>query len=105
MNLDLTARVALLSDGAATSMRDAAPAAATIGWAWRAAGVGSVVLARWTGDAAAAAGMLAEVHARLHSGHPPELALQGAQDMLRSAPDTSAPYFWAGWALIGVVSR
>jgi CHAT domain-containing protein len=101
MNLDLMAGVAVLSDGAAISTRDAAPAVATVQWAWHAAGVPSLVLARWTADEAASAVLLAELHARLRSGDPPETALQGAQRLLRAAGHTSAPYFWAGWEVVG----
>ena len=48
MNLSLQARVAILTDGAATAMRDGASAADVVQWAWLAAGVPSVALARWT---------------------------------------------------------
>ena len=79
MNLDLRAAVAVFSDGAATSMRDSAPAADTIRWAWRAAGVPSIVMSRWAGDDAAAAAMLGEFYKRLKAGETPEAALQGAR--------------------------
>lgn len=101
MNLDLRARVAVLSDGAATSMRDAAAAADTVRWAWRAAGVPSIVMPRWAGDDAAGAAMLAEFYTRLKAGEVPEAALQGARGVLRARAETRAPYFWAGWMLIG----
>ena len=68
MNLDLRAAVAVLSDGAATSMRDSAPAADTIRWAWRAAGVPSIVMSRWAGDDAATAAMFGEFYKRLKAG-------------------------------------
>ena len=79
MNLSLRAAVAVFSDGAATSMRDSAPAADTIRWAWRAAGVPSIVMSRWAGDDAAAAAMLAEFYKRLTAGEAPAVALQGAR--------------------------
>ena len=101
MNLSLRAAVAVFSDGAATSMRDSAPAADTIGWAWRAAGVPSIVMSRWAGDDAAAAAMLAEFYKRLTAGEAPAVALQGARSVLRAREDTRAPYFWAGWMVIG----
>jgi CHAT domain-containing protein len=45
--------------------------------------------------------MLAEMHARLQAGDTPEAALQSAQGMLRAAEATDAPYFWAGWMVVG----
>jgi tetratricopeptide (TPR) repeat protein/CHAT domain-containing protein len=101
MNLDLRARVAVLSDGAATSMRDAAAAAATVRWAWKAAGVPSIVMTRWAGDEAVAAAMLGDFHTRLKAGERPDAALQGARAALRTREETRAPYFWAGWMIIG----
>jgi hypothetical protein len=101
MNLDLRATVAVLSDGAATSMRDAAAAAATVRWAWKAAGVPSIVMTRWAGDEAVAAAMLGDFHTRLKAGERPDAALQGARAALRAREETRAPYFWAGWMIIG----
>jgi hypothetical protein len=101
MNLTLRAAVAVFSDGAATSMRDSAPAAETIRWAWRAAGVPSIVISRWAGDDAAAAALLAEFYTRLTAGAAPDAALQGARAAVRAREDTRAPYFWAGWMAIG----
>ncbi len=49
MNLDLHAGVAVLSDGASMTMRDAADEVGAVGWAWRAAGVPAIVLPRWAG--------------------------------------------------------
>jgi CHAT domain-containing protein len=90
-----------LSDGAATSMRDAAAAADTVGWAWRAAGVPSIVMTRWAGDEAVGAAMLGDFHTRLKAGELPDAALQGARAALRAREETRAPYFWAGWMIIG----
>ena len=101
MNLDLHARVAVLSDGASASMRDAAPSADTVRWAWRAAGVPSIVLSRWSVDDAAVTSMLKELYARLKDGEAPDAALQGARAALRAREDTRAPYFWAGWMVVG----
>ena len=101
MNLDLHARVAVLSDGASASMRDSAPAADTVRWAWRAAGVPSIVLSRWSVDDTAVTSMLKELYARLKDGEAPETALQGARTAVRAEEDTRAPYFWAGWMVVG----
>jgi CHAT domain-containing protein len=101
MNLDLHARVAVLSDGASAAMRDAAPSADTVRWAWRAAGIPSIVLSRWSVDDAASGAMLKEMYVRLKDGVTPDAALQGARTAVRAGEETRAPYFWAGWMLVG----
>lgn len=101
MNLDLHARVAVLSDGASAAMRDAAPSADTVRWAWRAAGIPSIVLSRWSVDDTASATMLKEMYGRLKDGDEPDAALQGARTAVRARENTSAPYFWAGWMVVG----
>jgi CHAT domain-containing protein len=101
MNLDLRAAVAVFSDGAATSMRDAAAAADPVRWAWRAAGVPSIVMSRWAGDEGAGSALLAEFYKRFVAGEKPDAALQGARSALRGREDTRAPYYWAGWMVIG----
>lgn len=101
MNLDLHARVAVLSDGASTTMRGASPAADTVRWAWRAAGVPSIILSRWATDDTASLAMLKELYGRLKAGDIPEVALQTARTAVRASEDTRAPYFWAGWMVVG----
>jgi CHAT domain-containing protein len=101
MNLDLHARVVVMSDGAAASMRDGAAAAETVGWAWRAAGVPSLVMPRWTGDATASTALLGEFHQRVRAGDDPGRALQAARAAIRANEETRAPYFWAAWMVIG----
>ena len=41
------------------------------------------------------------VYSRLRAGDTPETALQTAGRELRTAEATSAPYFWAGWQVVG----
>jgi tetratricopeptide (TPR) repeat protein/CHAT domain-containing protein len=101
MNLSLRARVAVLSDGAATSMRDGAAAADVLQWAWLAAGVPAVVVARWTSDPAASHALLAELHRRLREGSDPAAALHAARGAMRASPEWSAPFYWAGWIALG----
>jgi CHAT domain-containing protein len=101
MNLDLHARVAVLSDGGALAMRDAADEVAAVAWAWRAAGVPSLVLRRWASDEAPSNALLAEVHARLRAGDSPDAALQAARTKIRSATETSTPFHWSGWMVVG----
>jgi CHAT domain-containing protein len=91
----------VFSDGAATSMRDAAATADPVRWAWRAAGVPSIVMSRWAGDEGAGSALLAEFYKRFVAGEKPDAALQGARSALRGREDTRAPYYWAGWMVIG----
>jgi tetratricopeptide (TPR) repeat protein len=102
MNLTLSGRLAVLSDPSAMSMRDAADEAALVHWAWRAAGVPALMMARWRTDAAAAGDLLAAFHQRVRAGEEPGRALRAAQAAVRTAEGRSAPFFWAGWILIGV---
>lgn len=101
MNLTLQARVAVLSDGSALTMREAADDAAVVQWAWRAAGVPAVVLARWETEAGAASALLAEFHRELRRAGRPDAALQRARFTVRRREGQGAPYFWAGWFLLG----
>jgi CHAT domain-containing protein/tetratricopeptide (TPR) repeat protein len=101
MNLSATARVGVLSDGAATSMRDSAPAASVVEWGWLAAGVPSLVIPRWSVPPPARDRLMTEFHNRLQAGEPPASALTAAQRLLRSTPETAAPIHWAGWMLLG----
>jgi CHAT domain-containing protein/tetratricopeptide (TPR) repeat protein len=101
MNLSLDARVAVLSDGAATSMRDGAAATDVVEWAWLAAGVPSVLLARWGTDAAASDALLIEFHRRLREGADPAAALHAARRAVRARPEWAAPYYWAAWMAVG----
>jgi tetratricopeptide (TPR) repeat protein/CHAT domain-containing protein len=103
VNLDLRATLAVLSDGAATSMRDGASAADVVQWGWLAAGVPSIVVARWTapGREAAADRLLAVLHQHVGDGMSPSEALRRAQLTVRAAPETSDPVHWAGWMILG----
>jgi tetratricopeptide (TPR) repeat protein len=101
MNLTLQARVAIFTDGAATSMRDGASAADVVEWAWLAAGVPSVVFPRWTAEPAAADAFLGELHRRLLAGADPADAMLAARRALRVQPEWAAPYYWAGWIVLG----
>ncbi len=101
MNLSSPARVGVLSDGAATSMRDSAPATLVVEWGWLAAGVPSLVIQRWSAPPPARDRLMTEFHKRLQAGEPPAAALSAAQRLLRSTPETAAPIHWAGWMLVG----
>lgn len=101
MNLPLRARITVLSDGSAMSMRDAADDAATVYWGWRAAGVPALLLPRWTASEGAPDLLLAEVHRRVGAGQAPAEALGAARAAVRANETFAAPAFWAGWLLIG----
>jgi tetratricopeptide (TPR) repeat protein len=97
MNLTIQPAAVLLTDGAATSMRDGAAGADVLQWAWLAAGAPAVVLARWSTDPDAAEALLTEFHRQLLKGVAPSEALQSARAAVRKRPEWAAPFFWAGW--------
>jgi tetratricopeptide (TPR) repeat protein len=99
MNLSLSARVAVLSDSAALSMRDSADDVVMIAWAWRAAGVPHLLVARWPAEPDDSDRVLSAFHRRLRAGDAAPAALRAAQAALRAA-GRSAPYHWAGWLLV-----
>jgi tetratricopeptide (TPR) repeat protein/CHAT domain-containing protein len=101
MNVSSAARVGVLSDGAATSMRDSAPATPVLEWAWLAAGIPSLVIPRWSVPPPARDRVMTELHTRLQAGEPPAVALAAAQRLLRSTPETAAPIHWAAWMVVG----
>jgi CHAT domain-containing protein len=101
MNLSAPARVGVLSDGAATSMRDSAPATSVVEWGWLAAGVPSLVIPRWSMPPPARDRLMTEFYKRLQAGEAPASALSAAQRQVRSTPETAAPIHWAGWMLVG----
>jgi len=101
INLAVTARVVVFSDGGATSMRDGAAVMPIVGWAWQAAGVPAVTMSRWAGDPASSNDLLARFHAGLERGESPDAALRSAQMAIRANEATSAPWFWAGWIVVG----
>jgi CHAT domain-containing protein len=99
MNLDLAARLAILSDGAAMTMREAADEVPAVAWAWRAAGVRTVLMPRWSADDEPSLQLLTELHARLRAGESPETAIQAARAKVRASAG-AAPLQWAGWIVI-----
>ena len=101
MNLDLSARVAVVSDPAALSMRDAAADAGIVQWAWRGAGATHVVLQRWRVPDAVDDAVVGELHRRLRQGQDPAAALAEARQAIRRLPGRSAPFYWAGWFSLG----
>jgi tetratricopeptide (TPR) repeat protein len=100
MNLSLEARLAILSDGGAMSMRDAADEVAAVAWAWRAAGVPSVMMPRWQIEPAVSKTFLTALHERLRAHDTPEAALKAARARVRESG--ALPSSWAAWLLVGV---
>jgi CHAT domain-containing protein len=103
MNVTSTARLALLTDGAATSMRESTAATDVVEWGWLAAGVPTLLIARWPGPPESRDRLLGEFHKRLRAGEPVGDAWAAAQQLVRSTPATAAPVHWAGWMLLGAV--
>jgi tetratricopeptide (TPR) repeat protein len=101
LNLDLHARLAVLSDGVALSMRDAASEVGLVQWAWRTAGVPWVVLPRWASDDTAREALVRELHRQLRSGKSPDDALLAARRSVQQTARWKAPFYWTGWIAIG----
>ena len=101
MNVAAATRLALLTDGAAMSMRDSAAAMAVVEWGWLAAGVPTMVVARWASPPESRDRLLSEFHSRLRDGESITSAWAAAQHLLQTMPETSAPVHWAGWMLLG----
>jgi tetratricopeptide (TPR) repeat protein len=101
MNLDLRAHLAIISDVSAMTMREAADEVGVIAWAWRAAGVPSLVMPRWAVDDAVSSQFLTELHVRIRAADGAEAALGAAREKIRRNAATAAPFYWAGWMLIG----
>ncbi len=99
MNLALEAQTAILSDGGGMAMRDAADEVAVVGWAWRAAGVPTLVLPRWPTQPAVSSEFLSALHERLRAGDAPGVALQAVRARLRE--NGAPPSAWAAWLVIG----
>jgi tetratricopeptide (TPR) repeat protein len=97
--LDASARVALLTDGGALAVRDAASAADLLQWSWLAAGVSTLVVSRWAAPADGDPGVLVRFHRELRRGAGAADALRRAQLAVRS--EAPAPVHWAGWLLMG----
>jgi tetratricopeptide (TPR) repeat protein len=104
-DLELHARAAVFTDGAALSMRAAAPALDTVRWAWRAAGVSSIAVPRWRGDPTATPMFLEDFYKQLKEGAAVDDALQHARATVRRKEEMRAPFYWAGWMVIGTPER
>ena len=89
-DLDLHARAAVFTDGAALSMRAAAPALDIVRWAWRAAGVPSIVVPRWSGDAAATTVFLEDFYQQMKEEPRSRRAAARARDRAGERGDESA---------------
>jgi CHAT domain-containing protein len=53
------------------------------------------------GDDAASDALIAELHVRLKAGDSPADALHAARMKVRKSDATSAPFYWAGWMIVG----
>ena len=98
LNLQTTARVALLSHVSHIGNYSTAPLA--MSWAWFVAGTPDVVMNRWETRSPSNAILMKEFHNRLRTQRL-DKALQQSALTLRNSPQYKHPYFWAGWVLIG----
>jgi CHAT domain-containing protein len=100
MDLQLAGRLVVFSDGSSTSMRGASSAVQVVSWSWRAAGIPTITLPRWTTDDSAPA-LLKRFYAGVNKGERPEDSLRAAMAEIRAADATLAPYYWAAWQVVG----
>lgn len=63
--------------------------------------VPEVVASRWMVDSAATALLMSGFYSELRTGASPSEALNGAMRNVRSRPEFSHPYFWAGFSVFG----
>jgi CHAT domain-containing protein len=100
-NVETAASMAVLSDGSAAAMRDAASAWPIVQWSWRAAGVRTALMARWPAPSPCGEAFFAEFYRQLADGTSPARAVAAAQAKLRAVELTRHPACWSGWVLIG----
>ena len=102
INLDLQGELTVFTDGATAAMRGAASAIDVVSWAWRAAGVPTIVLPRWARDEESAKTILQAIYIAVSkSGEPPDVAVRDAVSEIRASEATRAPYYWAAWQIVG----
>lgn len=69
--------------------------------AFLSAGVPAVVATLWPVDDRTTAALMEEFYRRLGQGESAAAALAGARETFRARPETAAPFYWAGFVLIG----
>ena len=84
-NLDLHARLTVLSDGAALSMRDAASELGIVQWAWRPQVCPGSFSSRWPSDDADREAVVRELQKELRNGKSPDEALLAARQQSAEA--------------------
>jgi len=102
MNLDLHGEVTVFTDGATAAMRGAASATDVVSWAWRAAGVPTIVLPRWTSEEPSTKAIVQAIYSAVRTtGEPLDVAVHDTLGEIRAAEATRAPYYWAAWQIVG----
>jgi hypothetical protein len=101
MNLHLHGAMTVFTDGSTTSMRGAATAADVLSWAWRAAGIPTIIFPRWETDDHALAMLKSIYVGAFEGGESPEFAVRAAAAAIRAAEAARAPYYWATWQVVG----
>jgi hypothetical protein len=97
--VDGRARVLVLDDASTFGAAGVAGAMDTLAWAAAAAGVSTVVVARWPSDAFSLDALETALHTELAKGSPPAVAWRAAVKAAREG--SAAPAGWAGLRLIG----
>jgi hypothetical protein len=92
-------RLLVIDDASTLGAAGAGGALDTLAWAAAAAGVPSIMIARWPSDGFVLDALEPAVHAEAAQGRPPSDALHAAAAAARVR--ASAPSAWAGLRLIG----
>lgn len=99
---DLRARMAVLSSCSSAGGRVlSGEGVIGVTSAFLSAGVPSVVATLWPVDDRTTADLMGHFYDRLERGEPAAFALRRAKEAIRSRPETRAPFFWAGFVLVG----
>ena len=101
-SLDLPARLAVLSSCSSAGGRVlSGEGVIGVTGAFMSAGVPTVVATLWPVDDATTVTLMEQFTERLARGEPVAKALAAAKEMVRSEPATRAPFYWAGFVVVG----
>jgi tetratricopeptide (TPR) repeat protein len=101
-SVDLSARLAVLSSCSSAGGRVlSGEGVIGVTGAFLSAGVPTVVATLWPVDDATTAMLMERFYERLAQGDPVAGALAAAKETIRSGPTTRAPFYWAGFVVVG----
>ncbi len=100
--LELPARLAVLSSCSSASGRViSGEGVIGVTGAFMSAGVPCIVATLWPVDDRATAALMERFYERLAQGDPAAAALASSKEAIRANPATRAPFYWAGFVVVG----